>query len=716
MAWSRDTSPANGIDDEIDASGESQFDIVVNFNDCVESSDVGFLSLHGTIQRRLKYISSVSMAGVSKTSIATLVADPRVAFVELQPTFQALLNTSVPNVRVAASATYSPNTVSDAFPTLNGSGVGIAIIDTGVDNTTHAAFAGTTFSGGYNAITQVLADPDDDNQHGTHVASIALGQTTTTTSRGVAPSARLIDVKVLDAGGNGSWNTVTDGLEKLYDNRTTWGVDVINMSLGGGVGDGLSALSQLVDLAESMGIVVVISAGNSGPNNPTLPDPAAATRAITVAASSDLDTVDRANDIIAEYSSRGPRSSDGDQDCIDELKPEVAAPGSHSPLISQCNTFDAPGGIRAARWNTATGMLRACGTSMAAPHVAGLAALIKQARPGINAASVKELIIATAEPRGTPSASSCDPTWNRDWGWGLVNAYSAIALASQTNMRFPSHPPNPIWLSPDISTSPYPPQKNQTNTVSVTVRNAGSVAATGIRIHLGAEDFTANLPQNPFSDIGTRVVTVPANTTQTFNFAWKPTASGHMCLKAEIAYGADTNYTDNHAQRNVTVAQSPVSFKVRNTLTTDPAEITFATSFAHAGFCNDTAEPCIPYNTLIRQCGLGGECISQTWTAVITPPSVTLAAADCPVDVQVDLRPPANAISGSRQRVDVAAKIGSVVIGGVSVDSNAAQTQPDPPVSPSPVQQLPSMPWTWIGLLIVLVIVSGAIALRTRVT
>ena len=155
---------------------------------------------------------------------------------------------------------------------------------------------------GYNALTGILGNPDDDFGHGTHVASIALGRGTTNTSRGVASGAGLVDVKVLDSAGRRPLYVIMDGLEAVYDNHVSWNVGVVNMSLGSDTSDdGTGAMDQLVDLAESMGIVVVVAAGNNGPFNSGLGSPAAATRAVTVAASDDRDSQDRADDIIADY-------------------------------------------------------------------------------------------------------------------------------------------------------------------------------------------------------------------------------------------------------------------------------------------------------------------------------------------------------------------------------------------------------------------------------
>ncbi len=641
VSWCRDVDPQNKIDDLIDDVPFGQFDVVVNFKRCVNDDDLAVLdeaTASGSVQRRLKYISSVAMGYVSKSELDSIAGMPDVAFIEGQWGFGFTLDVSTENIKVT-SGHYSPNTVEDAHPLLDGSGVNIVILDTGVDDVVHDAFNATPFVAGYDALTKTFVNPDDDVGHGTHVASIALGQATANTDRGVAPSAGLIDVKVADpttisCAAPGQWLNIVDGLEVTFDNRITWSVDIINISmqhcdaLGPVISDGKDAFSQMIDLAESMGIVVVAAATNNGPANTGLPTPAAATRAITVAGSNDLNTADRTDDIIYNRSSRGQRNDDGDSDVLDELKPEVTAPGEN---------------INAALFNTANGATVKSGTSMAAPHVAGLAALIKQAQPDINAASIKDMIISTAEARGAASAPAKDPVWNDRWGWGLVDAFEALDLASNSDLTYPNYPPSPVWLSPDIMTAPFPPQAGTPAVITVQIDNKGPAAATNARIHFGVHEYAATTPT--FHDIGTVVVpNLPVGVTPvTMN--WTPANVGHQCLKVEIGYGPDTDYSNNKVSRNINVAMSPVSFKIQNTLSDYPEVIRFETEFEYP---------------------------ESGWTVTVDPSQITLDGSDCPEEIWVLLATDSAEVPVSdTQIVHVAAVVstvfGDVVLGGVSV-------------------------------------------------
>jgi hypothetical protein len=744
VEWIRDIAPHNKIDDLIDRSEEEPFDIVVNFKRAVRDEDIDYLNglgQQGGVQMKLKYLSSVAVEGLSRDDLIAIADLADVAFIEQQAGFSSTLDVSVPSLCVTPAAGGCTNTVPGS---IDGTGINIAIMDSGVDNAVHQAFPSGQYVAGYDATTApgTLTDPDDDSDsgHGTHVASIALGNATANTSRGVAPNAGLIDIKKPGSCLTG-WPGTIRALEAIYDNRNKWGVNIINMSFGqctvvgtnktAITSDGMDAFSQMVDLAESMGIVVVATAGNYGPNNTGMTSPGAATRAITVAASQTLNTVTRTDDNIADFSSRGPRGNDGDTDQIDELKPEVTAPGSDFPpedetidndvvdddinawthitapvpaganvtvnvnssadiaagdtiniwdLVTETSreivtvaTSAGPGGtsftttttmshpsntgaweirqpgILAAEHNTTNQARRLPGTSMAAPHVAGLAALIMQDRPGINAASVKDLIIRTAElPSGTAaSLPAIDPTWNDRWGWGLVNAYEAIDLKQETDLAFPSHPPSPHWLSPDISATQLTIGKPAT--ITAKIRNNGPNPAINAKIHFGVHVFSAST--TTFYDLGTKFVDIPVNPTGSTDVPinWTPKNVGHQCFKVEIGYGPDTDYSNNKAQRNMMVSHKTVTmFQVKNTLTVDPSLIRFITEWEDS---------------------------DAGWDFLIDPSEVSLAADDPPADIEVQLFPPPDAEPNARQMLHIAAVIdseyGPFTLGGVSIRAKA---------------------------------------------
>ncbi len=214
-----------------------------------------------------------------------------------------------------------------AWSTTQGAGVRVAIVDTGID-LDHPELA-ASIKGGYNSVDSSIP-PDDDHGHGTHVAGTVAAIHNSEGVVGVAPQDSLYAVKVLDANGGGTYSGVIAGIQWCADNK----MNILNMSLGGSSGS--EAMASAVKAAHDAGVTVVCAAGNNGG---AVSYPAKYPEAIAVSASS-------SNDAIAYFSSRGPE--------IDFIAPGVSI---YSTYID--------GG-----YGTMSG------TSMACPHVTGLAALV----------------------------------------------------------------------------------------------------------------------------------------------------------------------------------------------------------------------------------------------------------------------------------------------------------------------------------------------------
>ncbi len=232
-------------------------------------------------------------------------------------------------------------------------------------------------------------------------------------------------------------------MQWIIDNKdTAWqgaeeanhGIDIISLSWGitsheGGGSDGEDMHSRILNEAMDAGIVVSVAAGNDGPSNDGLSGMGSSSLSITVGATDDKNTVDRSDDTVASYSSRGPRRDNGDGNPLNELKPEISAPGTNivqaegCVTSGTCNNFI--GGDAADNGYTGRGS----GTSYATPSVSGILALMIEANPDLSTAEMKEILKLTAERRGEPSAPEVDPFWNRDFGWGMVDAYEAVSLA-----------------------------------------------------------------------------------------------------------------------------------------------------------------------------------------------------------------------------------------------------------------------------------------------
>ncbi|MGW9305640.1 S8 family peptidase [Streptomyces cyaneofuscatus] len=256
-----------------------------------------------------------------------------------------------------------------------GKGVKIAVLDTGVDGT-HVDLKGKIV-----AAKNFTKSPDlkDRIGHGTHVASTAAGSGAKSGGKfkGVAPDAKLLAGKVLGDDGFGDDSGILAGMEWAV----AQGADVVNLSLGGMDTPEVDALEAAVNkLSATKGVLFAIAAGNEGSGAGTVGSPGSAEAALTVGA------VD-VNDKLAGFSSRGPRAGDGG------IKPDVTAPGVAITAASAKGSE-----IAKEVGESPAGYLTIDGTSMATPHVAGAAALLKQQHPEWTYKQLKNVLASSTKP------------------------------------------------------------------------------------------------------------------------------------------------------------------------------------------------------------------------------------------------------------------------------------------------------------------------------
>ena len=338
-------------------------------------------------------------SGVAATVDAALVREigrlPNVVEVFDDGRVAAQLTESVPLIGATAVAT--------AYG-VTGAGVKVAVIDTGIDYT-HPDLGGCfgdgcRVVGGYDFVNHD-SDPRDDHGHGTHVAGI-IGANGTL--KGVAPGVTLLAYKVLDSWGYGYDSDIMSALE-----YSLWsGARVANLSLGG-PGDPGSPVCQTLDNASAAGMLSVVAAGNSGPYYRTIGSPGAALSALTVGAT------DKSWQL-ASFSSRGYVGSGAQL----LMKPDLLAPG-----VSIRSTVPATGQLGdPSRYKYLDG------TSMAAPHVAGSAALLLQWKPTQTPSDVKRRLVSSARSIGLDAFSE---------GAGridLVGAFGARAVPTPNSISF----------------------------------------------------------------------------------------------------------------------------------------------------------------------------------------------------------------------------------------------------------------------------------------
>ncbi|WP_395364791.1 S8 family peptidase [Streptomyces sp. YH02] len=356
----------------------------------------------------------------------------------------------------------------------DGTGTKVAVLDTGAD-AEHPDLKGRV------AASENFTDSDtaDDRQgHGTHTLSTVGGSGAASDGekKGVAPGAALLNGKVLNDSGSGAASWIIAGMEWAV----AQGADVVSMSLGSSVPtdctDPMSVAAE--ELSQNEGALFVVAAGNSGPTLNTVSSPGCAPSVLTVGAT------DR-DDSTAYFSSRGPTIVNH------TLKPEIAAPGVG---ISAA----AAGGRGVYAYQSMSG------TSMATPHVAGAAAIVKQRHPDWTAQQVKAALVASAE--------SDLPGDVREVGGGRLDVKAAI---DQT-----------VLGSPAVQGGTYnwPQDRSDRTTVSIPYTNTSGAPVT---LTLDVEKVTGNdgsPVRSSVARLGRRTVTVPAGATVQVPLELDPTA------------------------------------------------------------------------------------------------------------------------------------------------------------------------------------------------
>lgn len=279
------------------------------------------------------------------------------AVVSAEPDYVVSIDAGVSTNTVQSGATWGIDRIDQRTLPLSGTytyqstgaGVTAYVVDTGI-LTGHTQFAGRVLSG-YSAISDGYGTTDR-NGHGTHVSGTIAGST-----YGVAKAVKLVPVRVLDAAGSGTTSGVIAGLNWIVSNHAAGVPAVANMSLGGGASD---ALDTAVNAVINDGVTMVVAAGNSTASSCTA-SPARVPNAITVNASTSTDAR-------ASYSNYG-----------------------------SCSDIYAPGSSITSAWHTSTTATNTIsGTSMATPHVAGVAARLLSSNPTLTPAQVWSAINANS--------------------------------------------------------------------------------------------------------------------------------------------------------------------------------------------------------------------------------------------------------------------------------------------------------------------------------
>jgi serine protease AprX len=388
------------LDDELNdrADGIGDSDVIVEFYEDSDSSTRIKLA-GGQSGRRLGIIKG--RAGrMPNALLKRLANDPKVKRIHIDRATEAQI--------ARTTATIGAKNVHAQYG-YKGAGIGVAVIDSGItawhDDLTVANRQGqrvTAFVDFVNGHTQKY----DDWGHGTHVAGIIAGNgyDSTGAREAIAPKANIISLKALDNQGRGRISYIIAALDWAIANKAAYNIRVINMSLGAGVFESYNTdpLTLAAKRAVDAGIVVVAAAGNLGktltgaPQYGAITAPGNAPWVLTVGASSTMGTIDRRDDTMASYSSRGPTMIDY------AAKPDLVAPGSGTVSLSDPSSLfyanKAPYLVAGRRLDVPyLPYLTLSGTSMAAPVVSGTVALMLEANPNLTPNMVKAILQYTAQ-------------------------------------------------------------------------------------------------------------------------------------------------------------------------------------------------------------------------------------------------------------------------------------------------------------------------------
>jgi len=370
--------------------------ILVTFNDGV--SDTEIAQVHkslGALSARESYGKFYHLVTVREGTVEEMIrAYSQIPSVKhAEPDYFRFINFT-PNDELYSNQWNFPQiNLPSAWDRSTGSGVTAAVVDTGVNPNGDDGFDNRLLQG-YNFVKNTN-NPTDDNGHGTHVAGTIGEETNNSTGcAGVAFNASILPVKVLNRRGVGYSSNINDGIRWAADH----GADVINLSLGSSTSS--QAEEDAINYAYNKGVVICAASGNDGAD--TVGYPAAYENCIAVGAT-------RYDKNIAPYSNTG-------------VALDVVAPGGDISVDQ--NNDGNPDGILQ---ETFTRFLFRYywdyyyfqGTSMASPHVAGVAALIISIHPTYTPAQVRNAIQSSAQNLG-------DPGWDPEFGWGLIDANAAL--------------------------------------------------------------------------------------------------------------------------------------------------------------------------------------------------------------------------------------------------------------------------------------------------
>lgn len=286
---------------------------------------------------------------------------------------------------------------------LTGKGITVAMIDTGIIMHRDLTYPNNRIIG-FKDFLKNKQRPYDDNGHGTHISGLVASNGTSSKGKykGIAPEANILSVKALDYEGNGKVSDILSAIQWVIQTRNTFKTRVLNLSLGTAAqySERFDPLVKAANKAIESGLIVVTAVGNNGPSPKSILSPSTSRHVISVGACDDRNESDGSNITIPSFSSRGPT-----RDRV--KKPDLLAPGVD--IVSLSNT-------------DAAGYSSLTGTSMSAPIVSGVVALMLQEKPNMTHFEVKKRLIENCTRIGVGQY---------DEGAGVLNLNKLFSIVSK---------------------------------------------------------------------------------------------------------------------------------------------------------------------------------------------------------------------------------------------------------------------------------------------
>ncbi|WMJ77718.1 MULTISPECIES: S8 family peptidase [unclassified Sedimentibacter] len=348
---------------QIYSSNNNIIPVIVTYKTDRKIKEGELSSLSNKLNRELPIINGCACE-MSINSILKLTNDPDVEFISYDSKVFAVMDVA----RDAIGADF----ISDTGYT--GKDVTVAIIDTGISPHMDLIYPNSRIAG-FKDFVNNESRMYDDNGHGTHCAGILAGSGYASKGKykGIAPEANILSIKVLDENGNGNTSDILSTVQWIIDNKEVYKTRIINFSLGA-IAQSREKRDPLVKAANRAienNFIVVAAVGNSGPLRNTILSPATSRHVISVGALDDKRTPELNDDVIAEFSSRGPT--------FDRIKkPDLIAPGVNIMSLSNTNL---------------KGYTNLSGTSMSAPMVSGAAALLLNENPNYTHFDIKRKLL-----------------------------------------------------------------------------------------------------------------------------------------------------------------------------------------------------------------------------------------------------------------------------------------------------------------------------------